>query len=76
MKVGAMARRAAASRWRMRKQSQRTAMLKFRPDERQRRLIEEALEAHRQAQTNGQFAPDRLLRKWSSEVGILPPACT
>jgi hypothetical protein len=47
-------------------------MAEFRPDERQQRLIEQALRSHREAQKRGQYAPDRLVEKWSSEVVIEP----
>jgi hypothetical protein len=43
-------------------------------DERQRRLVEQARQAHRDAQAHNPPAPDRLVEKWSSEVGIKPPA--
>jgi hypothetical protein len=42
-------------------------------DERQRRLIEDAHEAHREAQVHGRPVPERLVEKWSSEVGIEKP---
>lgn len=42
----------------------------FTPDKRQQRLIDEALRVHRQAQTSGLYVPDRLVKKWSGEVGI------
>lgn len=42
----------------------------FKPDERQQKLINEALRYHREAQQSGSYAPERLVRKWSSEVGI------
>jgi hypothetical protein len=42
----------------------------FKPDERQQKLINEALKYHREAQQSGRYAPERLVRKWSSEVGI------
>jgi hypothetical protein len=42
----------------------------FKPDERQQKLIDEALKYHREAQQSGRYAPERLVRKWSSEVGI------
>lgn len=47
--------------------------MSFTPDDRQRRLIEETLRAHQQAQEHGEFAPERLVRKWSREVGIECP---
>jgi hypothetical protein len=46
---------------------------KTRLNERQRRLIEDAREAHREAQVHGRPAPERLVEKWSSEVGIEKP---
>ena len=49
-------------------------MATFKPDERQRRLIERAEKAHRDAQAHGRPAPDRLVEKWSSEAGIKPPS--
>lgn len=42
----------------------------FKPDARQQKLIDEAMKRHHEAQQSGRFAPDRLVRKWSSEVGI------
>lgn len=45
-------------------------MAEFKPDERQQRLIEQALRSHQKAQVRGQYAPERLVEKWSSEVGI------
>jgi len=45
----------------------------FKPDERQQKLINEALKYHREAQQSGRYAPERLVRKWSSEVGIELP---
>jgi len=49
-------------------------MKKFKPNEHQRRLIADALEAHREAQAHGKAAPDRLVEKWSSEIGIEKPS--
>lgn len=46
------------------------AMTQFKPNARQRKLIDEALSAHRSAQVSGRYAPDRLVSKWSSEIGI------
>jgi hypothetical protein len=48
----------------------RRKMTEFTPDERQKRLIEKSLQAHRAAQKRGRFAPDRLVQKWSSEIGL------
>ena len=48
-------------------------MSKFEADERQRKLIEEAREAHADAQAHSQPAPDTSVEKWSSEVGIESP---
>ncbi|WP_162600864.1 hypothetical protein [Paraburkholderia sp. C35] len=48
-------------------------MEKFKPDERQRKLIEKGLKSHRKAQARGRHAPDRLIEKWSHEVGIARP---
>jgi hypothetical protein len=48
-------------------------MAKFKPDERQRDVIERARQPHGDAQANSPAAPDRLVRKWSREVGIDPP---
>jgi hypothetical protein len=48
-------------------------MANFKPDERQQQLIETALASHHEAQVSGQYAPDRLVEKWSSEVGIDAP---
>jgi hypothetical protein len=45
-------------------------MAEFKPDERQQRLIAQALRSHRKAQARGQCAPERLVEKWGSEVGI------
>ncbi len=45
-------------------------MAEFKPDARQQRLIEQALRSHRKAQARGQYAPERLVERWSSEVGI------
>jgi hypothetical protein len=42
----------------------------FKPNRHQRALIEAALETHRHAQELGRYAPERLVEKWSSEVGI------
>jgi hypothetical protein len=42
-------------------------MAGFKPDERQQRLIDEALVAHRSEQANGRYAPQRLIRKWCAE---------
>ncbi|WP_116123370.1 hypothetical protein [Paraburkholderia sp. BL6669N2] len=44
----------------------------FEPDEDQQESIDKALAAHRRAQANGIYAPDRLVEKWSSEVGFIP----
>ncbi|SDJ36506.1 hypothetical protein SAMN04487926_14533 [Paraburkholderia steynii] len=48
-------------------------MAKFKPDERQQKLIETARRSHREAQARGRFAPRRLVEKWSSEAGIMSP---
>jgi len=49
------------------------AMGNFRPNRRQKKRIEAGLRGHRAAQANGRPAPERLIRKWSSEVGIQLP---
>lgn len=49
------------------------AMSEFNPDERQKKLIKAALQSHRKAQARGQFAPKRLVDKWSSEIGVNAP---
>ncbi|AMV47777.1 hypothetical protein [Paraburkholderia caribensis] len=49
-------------------------MTKIKLNERQRILVEQAREAHRDAQPHGPSARDRRVDKWSSEVGIKPPA--
>lgn len=49
-------------------------MARIKLDERQRRLVEQAREAHRDAQAPSPPAADRLVEKWSSDVGIKPPA--
>ena len=45
----------------------------FEPDARKKRLIEQALKAHRKAQAKGRYAPRRLVERWSSEAGIERP---
>lgn len=45
-------------------------MAPFKPDKRQQRLIDAATKSHREAQASGRHAPDRLVEKWSSEVGL------
>ncbi len=45
-------------------------MTEFKPDERQQELIQKALRSHHKAQTRGRYAPQQLVEKWSSEVGI------
>ncbi|NIE63223.1 hypothetical protein [Burkholderia sp. Ax-1719] len=48
-------------------------MSEFKPDERQQRLIEQALRSHREAQAHGSYAPEWLVEKWSNEVGVDTP---
>ncbi|WP_176053207.1 hypothetical protein [Paraburkholderia caribensis] len=47
-------------------------MAKFKPDERQRHVIELARQAHGDMQANNPAAPDSLVKKTSLEVGIDP----
>ncbi|REG49636.1 hypothetical protein B0G80_6034 [Paraburkholderia sp. BL6669N2] len=42
----------------------------LKPDERQQNLIDAALASHREVQSRGRYAPDRLVEKWSNESGI------
>lgn len=42
----------------------------FKPDARQKALIERALKSHRAAQAKRKYAPRRLVERWSSEAGI------
>jgi hypothetical protein len=51
-------------------------MCKFVPDERQKRLIDAAIAAHRAAQATGEFAPEHLVQKWSSESDVVRPDST
>jgi hypothetical protein len=48
-------------------------MENFKPDDRQRKFINTALASHHDAQAGDRYAPDRLVERWSGEVGIGAP---